>query len=138
MFRNLNQMIDQWLALEQKSQGARLEPWSYSQTNQYPKINLFEQENKVVLTAEIPGLNKADIELKVQGDQLSISATPPVNEEPPEAYLYRERGFTKFSRDIRFDFNIDAEQVEAQYEDGVLSVTVVAEASEQPKTIALA
>jgi len=137
MFSNLNQMIDQWLAFEQKSQTATSEPWTFSTTRKTPKINLYEADDKVVLTAELPGLQKAEIDLKVQGNSLIISSTPAENEEKPETYIYRERGLTAFNREIKFGFDIDAEQVEAQFENGILTVTLLPVAAEQPKTIAL-
>lgn len=86
-------------------------------------INIMEDNGKVVLTADMPGVQKEDINLKADetGLELSAESSQEVKEEN-EKYLRRERSTRKYSRRVSWPTEIDPESLKAKYEDGVLTV----------------
>ena len=76
------------------------------------------------MTAELPGFNKEDINVDIEGDQLVIRAShEQEKEENKKKYVHRERCFGTYTR--RFDISgIDTEKIGAKYENGLLSLTL--------------
>ncbi len=88
-----------------------------------PSIDLQEKENKILVTADIPGIEKGDISVNIHGDVLEITAEKKQEkEEKGEGYLRRERGYTKFYRRIPLPGNVNPDKVDAALKDGVLTV----------------
>lgn len=86
-------------------------------------VDLKEENGKVILTADLPGVQKEDIDLKADSEKIEIAAqsSKEVKEEN-EKYLRRERSARKFRRTVKWPSPIDAETVSAKYQDGVLRV----------------
>ncbi len=90
-----------------------------------PALDLYEDNEKLTARVEIPGLKKEDIDISLENDVLSIAGER--KEEPKEekSESYREeRYFGKFYRSVQLPTAVDADRVEAKYEDGVLRVTL--------------
>jgi HSP20 family protein len=102
----------------------------------YPAINIWEKDQTVVVTAELPGIEPEKMEISVNGDMLTIAATQPAEAlADGEIYLRQERGIGNFKRNIQLPFPVNGEAVLAKYEKGVLMVTLPRFAEEQPKKI---
>lgn len=86
-------------------------------------VNVREEEGEIVITADLPGVQKEDINLKADSEGVEISAesTAEIQEEN-EKYLRRERSSRQYRRRVAWPTEIDAETVEAEYSDGVLTV----------------
>ena len=102
----------------------------------YPAINVWTDEDSAVVTAELPGLDLGDIEIAVEGDVLTLRG----NREPQELeeganYHRKERRFGNFIRTFRLPFIVNAEEVEANYSKGVLTINLPRAEAEKPKTI---
>jgi HSP20 family protein len=101
----------------------------------WPRINLADAGDKVLVTAEVPGLSEKDVSVAIEQDVLSISGERRV--EAPEGYsIHRqERGDFKFARSISMPCKVEAEKATATVRDGVLSIALPKVPEAQPKRI---
>lgn len=89
-----------------------------------PPVDVFETVEQYVVTAELPGLSREDIHIEVREGELTIRGERPAPVVTPDAYHRMERLQGPFSRAFAFAETIAAEQVSAEFRDGVLTVTV--------------
>lgn len=88
-----------------------------------PSVDLVDEGSHLVVTAELPGLGKDDIELSVQENMLSLRGHKKHEERKDENGCYRtERYFGSFQRTIPLPADVDLEKVEAKFDKGVLTV----------------
>ncbi len=104
---------------------------------QMPYVDVVDRENDVVVTADLPGVNKNDIKINVRGDILEISAERKTEKEEKEkGYLRHERSYNRFYRSIRLPAPVEKDKAKANFNNGVLEITLPksrkAEASEIP------
>ena len=90
------------------------------------KIDVSEKDGAYVVHAEIPGVKKEDIQVNIDGDQVSISAEARAEKEAKESerVLHRERYYGKVARTFRLGTDIDQSAANAKYVDGVLELTL--------------
>jgi HSP20 family protein len=90
-----------------------------------PAVDIYEDDNNVLVKAEVPGIRKEDIKLTLSGDTLTISGRSSSEKEVKEKNYYRKeiRGGS-FTRSFVLPCPIDREKVSATYKDGVLEVTL--------------
>jgi HSP20 family protein len=90
------------------------------------KIDVSEKGNAYVVHAEIPGVKKEDIQVNIEGDQVSISAEARAEKEVKEGerVLHRERYYGKVARAFRLGADIDQSAANARFADGVLELTL--------------
>lgn len=106
------------------------------ETNRALPLDIQERDDKYVIVANIPGVNADDIDIRLHDDVLTISAEiaqPEVEENT--RVLVRERGYGKFSRRVNLPLPVDAEHIEAAYENGVLVLALPKLPEVQPRTI---
>jgi HSP20 family protein len=103
-----------------------------------PAIDVFEKEEKFVVKAELPGMNEEDIDISVVGNTLTIKGERKAESKVEEDdYYYCERSYGSFSRSIDVPSNVDAKKIEANYEDGVLEVSLPKIPEVKPKKISV-
>jgi HSP20 family protein len=103
-----------------------------------PAIDVFEKEDKFVMKAELPGMKEEDIDISIVGDTLTIEGERKAESEVKEDdYYYCERSYGSFSRSIAIPSNVDAQKIEANYEDGVLEVSLPKTSKVKPKKISV-
>jgi HSP20 family protein len=90
------------------------------------KIDVTEQNGAFKVKAEIPGVKKDDIQVNVDGDQVSISAEVKQEKDVKEGerLVHSERYYGKASRAFRLGYEIDQANVQAKYADGVLELVL--------------
>jgi len=91
----------------------------------YPALNVWEEADNLIVEAELPGMQPADIEILITGgDQLTLKGErKPQAQAVDKAAVHRqERGFGKFDRTLQLPYMVDAEKVEARFENGVLRI----------------
>jgi len=94
-------------------------------------VNIIEEEGKLVLTADLPGVQKEDISLKADENGVEISAESKQEiKEENEKYFRKERSSRKYNRRVAWPTDIDPETIKAKYEDGVLTVEAETEESD--------
>jgi len=103
-----------------------------------PAIEVFEKEDKFVVKADVPGIKTEDIDISVVGDILTIKGEKKAETEVKEEdYYCCERSYGSFYRSIALPSNIDANKIEANYEDGVLEVSLPKAPEVKPKKVAV-
>jgi HSP20 family protein len=104
-----------------------------------PALDMFEKDNKLVVKAEIPGMKDEDIDVSVVGDTLNIKGERKSETEVKDEDYYRcERSYGSFFRSIPLPSAVDANKIEANYEDGVLEVTLPKTAAAKRKKVKVA
>ncbi|RMF39467.1 MAG: Hsp20/alpha crystallin family protein [Alphaproteobacteria bacterium] len=102
----------------------------------FPPVNIWQGAEAVAITAELPGVEPADIEITVKEDVLTLSGERKAPEVPEGARWHRnERVFGKFSRAIRLPFAAGEDQIEARFTDGVLRIVVGRPEKDKPRKI---
>lgn len=90
-----------------------------------PEIDLVEEKDIYLVKADIPGLKKEELDIKVEGKILSIKGERKQEKETKEKNFYAaERFYGAFSRTIELPTDVKAEEVKASYKDGVLEITL--------------
>jgi HSP20 family protein len=90
-----------------------------------PQVELFERGNNIVVRAELPGLNKDDVDVEVDDDALIIRGERHNDvEEEQEGYYRSERSYGSFYRAIPLPEGVDPNACNATFKDGVLEVTL--------------
>jgi HSP20 family protein len=101
-----------------------------------PALDMFEDKDNVTVRAELPGMRKEDIELSLHEDCLSISGERKSEETHKDEEVYRaERFFGRFQRTVSLPAPVAADKVKAQYQDGILTVTLPKKEEAKPKHI---
>ena len=103
------------------------------------KIDVSEKGNTYVVHAEIPGVKKEDIQVNIDGDQVSISAETRAEKEvkEDERVLHRERYYGKVARAFRLGAEIDQAAANAKFVDGVLELTLPKKAEVAGRQLAI-
>ena len=103
-----------------------------------PAINIWEDEQNVYAEADLPGLKFDQIEVFVtEGDQLTLQGER--QQLTPDGVVWhrQERGFGQFMRQLALPSLVDADKVEAKYEQGVLRLTLPKSEAAKPRKIAI-
>jgi len=103
-----------------------LEPfWQPESWVAAPPINLIERDHAFELTADLPGLDEKNVELKLANGVLTISGhKEEEKEEKRQDFRMRERSFGSFQRSLRVPDGVDVDKIEANFKKGVLTVTL--------------
>ena len=88
-----------------------------------PPVDLHETPEGYVLTAELPGLNRDDLEIQMQDGRLTLSGVRRERDGTCDQYHRVERGRGSFSRTFQLPLPVDAERITADLRDGVLTIT---------------
>jgi HSP20 family protein len=101
-----------------------------------PAIDVFEKDDKFVVKAELPGMKEEDIDVSVVGDTLTIKGERKTETEVKEEdYCRCERSYGSFVRSIPLPSTVNADKIEANYEGGVLEVSLPKVAKVKPKKV---
>ncbi len=100
----------------------------------FPALNLWVNEDRAILSAELPGMGPDDIELHVMGRTLNLRGTRK-SEQPQGDCLRCERVLGDFSRAVELPFEIDSTKIDAAFARGVLTVTLPRAEADKPRRI---
>jgi HSP20 family protein len=101
-----------------------------------PAMDVYETDEKVVVTVELPGIEAEDVEVSVEDSTLTVSGTREFSSEVTEESYHRiERRYGSFSRAVSLPPQVDTGKVEARFQDGVLTVEVPKVEKAKPKKI---
>ena len=99
--------------------------WTPFEGRHYPPLELTESDESVVVKAELPGLKPEDIELSVEGNSLTIRGEKKESSEKKEEnYYHTERYYGSFCRVVALPSEVNTEKVTADFDNGVLAVTL--------------
>ncbi len=101
-----------------------------------PRVDVRENENEIVVKADIPGMDKKDLKISVENNLLTIKGERKSEVEEKEANSYRtERLFGTFQRTFSLSSRIKADAIRADYKDGVLTVVLPKVEEVKPRLI---
>ena len=100
----------------------RLDRFAPAQSGWTPPVDLIETPDRYIVTAELPGMRREDLDIQVHDDRVTISGTRPERAEPFEQYHRVERGHGSFRRSFQLPVPVDGSRVSADLRDGVLTV----------------
>jgi HSP20 family protein len=99
-------------------------------------LDVAETENEFVIKAALPGVKPDDVQITVQGDTLTIRGESKAEEEKKgEHWHIRERRFGAFQRSVTLATPVDPDRAQAQYEHGVLTLTLPKSEAAKPRQI---
>ena len=100
----------------------------------YPKVNVYEYEDKIGIVAEIPGLNKKQLNVEVEEGVLTISGDKhsTFNDDGAKV-IRRELKQSSFKRSFELGELLNGEDISASFKDGILSVSIPKTEPEKPK-----
>ncbi len=113
-------------------EGTRVE-----RTARFPLVNVLSDAEEAIVTAEVPGVDPADLEISLTKGQLTIRGTiKDVAPEGEDVVCHRkERGCGPFARTFALPFEVEEEKIAAKYEKGVLAITLPRAEKTKPRTI---
>src|SRR5215467_5437835 len=93
-------------------------PWA-------PSVDIFETDNELVLKADVPGIDQKDIDIRIENGTLSIKGERKFEKEEKNKGFHRmERSYGSFVRYFTLPDTVDSENVKADYQGGVLTLTL--------------
>ena len=102
----------------------------------FPAVNLWQGDEAVAITAELPGIDPGDIDISVKDNVLTLSGERKPPKLPEAARWHRnERGYGKFTRAVRLPFSASDDNVEARLNNGVLRIVVGRPEEDKPRKI---
>ena len=112
-------------------------PFSRTFTEEWlPSADISETKDKLLIKAELPGLDPKDITVSVSGDLLTIKGEKKKEEEEKdEHHHFVERYYGSFQRSFRLPVNIQSDKVEATFDKGVLNITLLKKEAAEKKEI---
>ena len=123
----MNQLFNSFF--DQGAEGTGRRRWA-------PAVDLLERDDSLVLRADLPGLTEDDVQIEVRDDVLTISGERKAEHEDRENGYYRvERSFGSFARTLQLPAGVDADGIAAQFENGVLEITIPKPEERKPRRI---
>jgi HSP20 family protein len=133
---DINNILDFWAAPPRVLEAM----WSAAPASDgNPSIDMEETDEEIIVTAEVPGLDKDQITVEVVGDRLMLRGERRrETEERKGGYYYSERSYGAFTRIIALPREVDAAKASGKYKDGLLRITLPKTARSKAKRIAVA
>lgn len=104
----------------------------------YPPTNIFQKGDDFVAVIELPGVNKADLQIEAKENTIRISGKKTINYDGVASVHRRERVSGNFDRTISIPIDIDPNGIRAEYREGVLALFIPRAESAKPRTIKIA
>jgi HSP20 family protein len=101
-----------------------------------PAVDMYQTDNEVVVKAALPGIKADEVQINVTGELLTLKGETKQEEEKKEkAYHIREQRWGTFERSIALPTQVVADKAKAEFENGVLTITLPKAEEVKPKTI---
>jgi len=109
---------------------------SLTTTNFIPAVDIYEDEKRIVLKLEVPGIPEKDLDVTVENNTLVVKGERKFEKEEREENFHRiERRYGSFSRAFTLPTTVETENIDAKYENGVLKLELKKKPEAQPKQI---
>jgi HSP20 family protein len=109
--------------------------WAFGRGRTFPPINVWEDGDNLYVEAELPGVKSENLDIAVVGNELTIKGERPVPSEDGVTYHRRERGTGSFTRVVVLPVEVDANQVNAAMNNGVLLITLPKSEAAKPRKV---
>ena len=101
-----------------------------------PAIDMYQTDNEIVVKASLPGVKADEVQINVTGDVLTLKGEINQKDEVKEkAYHIREQRWGSFERSVMLPANVVADKAKADFENGILTITLPKAEEARPKTI---
>ena len=108
----------------------------FFQNSSYPKVDVTDHPDKIMIAAEIPGLSKEDVSVDLEENVLTISGGKRETvEEPDVRYIRKELKRSSFKRSFKLGDNMNVKNIKADFENGLLNVTVPKREKDEPRKV---
>jgi HSP20 family protein len=135
-FRDIVTLRDRMNRLFEDMTTLRGEEKDFAASSWAPAVDIYETENEVVLTAEIPGVDEKGIEIKVEDNTLTLKGERKFEKETKEENYHRiERAYGSFSRSFSLPTYVDLDKIEAEHENGVLKIRMPKKPDLKPRKV---
>ena len=105
-------------------------------TNFAPPVDVYEDEHKIALKLEVPGIDEKDIDVRIEGNTLTVHGERKIEKEEKEENFRRvERQYGSFTRSFTLPSSVDLVEVSAHYDKGLLKINLAKKAEAKPKQI---
>jgi HSP20 family protein len=105
-------------------------------TSLAPPVDIYEDEHKIALKIEVPGIDEKDIDVRIEGNTLTVHGERKLEKEEKEENFRRvERHYGSFTRSFTLPGSVDPGQVSADYDKGMLKISLPKKAEAKPKQI---
>lgn len=126
-FRVFEELFNDWFS--RAADQSRSEAWR-------PAVDIMEKGGYLILRVEVPGVTEKDMELKLEGQLLSVSGEKKLESENESANFYRmESACGKFSRSFTLPDTVDTDKISASYRNGILTINVPQKPEVRPREI---
>lgn len=114
--------------------------WRYGEemgaSNLMVPMDVYETDEDIVISAEIPGIKPEDVDIRVTGNTLTIQGESKQEQEQQQGNVhYRERRFGRFQRTVTLPSNVDTNKIDATFENGLLKITAAKSEEAKPRQI---
>ena len=123
-------------AMDRLFEDSFVTPWRTLAGSAWPAIDVHETPDAVVVTAALPGLKPEEVEITVTGQTLTLRGEFKADESVDRGqYLYQERRYGTFHRQIQLPVRIQSDRAEASFENGVLTLHIPKAEEVKPRQI---
>jgi HSP20 family protein len=134
----MNRMFDESFRGASRGTAAGEEDWALG-GSWAPAVDIYEQDGNIVLKAELPGVDSKDVDIRLENNVLTLSGERKLDTEVKRENYHRvERSYGSFTRSFTLPTVVDQEKIKADYQDGVLRVTLPKREEAKPKQISIA
>ncbi|MBN1224935.1 MAG: Hsp20/alpha crystallin family protein [Candidatus Aminicenantes bacterium] len=135
-FRDLVTLREKMNRLFEDYYPARSEERDLVASTWAPSVDIYETENELVLSAELPGIEDKDIEIKLEDNTLTLKGERKFEKDTKEENYHRiERSYGSFMRSFTLPAYINQEKIEAEHQDGVLKITMPKRAESKSRSV---
>lgn len=133
LHERMNRLFDETLSRTRAAEPSELTgSWS-------PAVDVYENAERYVVIAELPGLTKDDVQIELKENVLTLRGERKFEDEYKDQTCHRmERAYGQFVRSFSIPAQVEASKVEARFKDGVLTVTIPKAAAAKPRVIPIA
>ncbi len=129
MQREINRMFDDFFRSDRDESSLFAPTWR-------PAVDIVEEDNAYVAKVELPGINKDDVKITMQDNVLTIRGEKKEEKKGKEENLHRvERYYGSFQRSFTLPTSVKSDKIEAEYKDGILTITMPKAEEAKPKQI---
>ena len=138
-FRELSAMQDRMNRMNRlfrESNSSESPEEALTTTGFAPPVDIYEDEHTIALKLEVPGIDEKDIDVRIEGNTLTVHGERKIEKEEKEENFRRvERQYGSFTRSFTLPSSVDTGQVSADYDRGVLKINLAKKAEAKPKQI---
>ena len=135
-FREFTTLQDRMNRLFRDSFGSDAQDQALATTAFAPAVDVYEDEHNITLKVEVPGIDEKDIDVRIENNTLTVHGERKFEKEEKEENFRRvERQYGSFTRSFTLPTTVDAEKVSANYDKGILKISLAKKAEAKPKQI---